>query len=96
MQDLKGIYIDDIIEEESEIIDLKDNHLPKGLTPLEYFFDSNDIPRKPKKQPLKVDIEDSNIGIEENPKMIILSKTLPPDQKLKYVELFNEFQDVFS
>lgn len=48
MQDFKEIEIDVIIEEESEVIDLKDNHLPKGLTPLEYFFDSNDIPRKPK------------------------------------------------
>lgn len=28
--------------------------------------------------------------------MIKLSKTLPPDQKLKYVEQFKEFQDVFA
>lgn len=28
--------------------------------------------------------------------MIKLSKTLPPDQKLKYVELIKEFQDVFA
>ena len=28
--------------------------------------------------------------------MIKLSKTLHPDQKLKYVELFKEFQDVFA
>lgn len=28
--------------------------------------------------------------------MIKLSKTLPPDQKLKYVELFKEFQDIFT
>eukprot|EP00253_Pinus_taeda_P020477 PITA_20477 len=96
MQDLKGIDIDEIIKEETEIIDLKDNHLPKGLTPLEYFFDSNDIPRKPKMQPLKADIEDYNIGTEENTKKINLSKTLPPDQKLKYAERFKEFQDVFA
>jgi len=47
-------------------------------------------------QPLNADIEDCNIGTEENPKMIKLSKTLPPDQKLKYVELFKEFQDAFA
>ena len=62
MQDLKEIDIDEIIEGESEVIDLKGNHLPKGLTPLEDFFDSNDIPKKPKMQPLKADIEDCNIG----------------------------------
>ena len=47
-------------------------------------------------EPLKADIEDYNIGTEENPKMVKLSKTLPPDKKLKYVELIKEFQDVFA
>ena len=28
--------------------------------------------------------------------MIKLSKSLPPDQKLKYVELMREFQDAFA
>ena len=62
----------------------------------EDIFDSNDIPKKPKMEPLKVDIEEYNLGTEENPKMIKLSKSLPPDQKLKYVELVREFQDVFA
>ena len=47
-------------------------------------------------QPLNAEIEDCNIGTTENPKMIKLSKALPPDQKLKYIELFKEFQDVFA
>jgi len=47
-------------------------------------------------QPLNANIEDGNIGAQQNPKMIKLSQTLPPDQKLKYVELFKEFQDVFA
>ena len=96
LQDLKEVNIDETIGGESEVIDLKDNFLPTGLTPLEDFFDSNDIPKKPKMQPLNSDIEDCNIGTKENPKMIKLSKTLPPNQKLKYVELFKEFQDVFA
>ena len=41
-------------------------------------------------------IEEHNIGTAENPKMIKLSKNLPPDQKLKYIDLFKEFQDVFA
>jgi len=88
--------LDEIIEEETEVINLKDNHLPKGLTPLEDLFDSNDIPKKPKMEPLKADIEEYNLGTEDNPKMIKLSKSLPPDQKLKYVELMREFQDVLA
>jgi len=88
LQELKEIDFDETIRVEYEVIDLKDNFLPIGLTPLEDIFDSNDIPRKPKMQPLNADIEDCNIGTEQNPKMIKLSKTLPPDQKLKYIELF--------
>ena len=48
VQELKQIELDEIIEDEIEVINLKDNHLPKGLTPLEDLFDSNDIPKKPK------------------------------------------------
>ena len=47
LQELKEIDIDEIIEGEYEVINLKDNHLPKGLTPLEDLFDFNDIPKKP-------------------------------------------------
>lgn len=88
--------LDEIIEEETKVIKLKDNHLPKGLTPLEDLFYSNDIPKKPKMEPLKADIEEYSLGTEDNPKMIKLSKSLPLDQKLKYVELMREFQDVFA
>ena len=60
------------------------------------MFDPNDIPKKPKMEPLKVDIEEYNLGTRDNPKWIKLSKSLPPDRKLKYVELMREFQDVFT
>ena len=96
VQELKQMNFDESVEEESEIIDLKDNFLPTGLTPFEDIFNSNDIHRKPKMQPLNAEIEDSNIGTAENPKMIKLSKTFPPDQKPKYIDLFKEFQDVFA
>jgi len=96
LQDLKQMDHDKIAEEESEVIELKDNFLPTGLPPLEDIFDSNDIPRKPKMQPLNAEIEDCNIGTEQNPKMVKLSKALTTNQKLKYIELFKEFQDVFA
>ena len=35
IQDLKEIDIDEVIGGEYEVIDLKDNFLPTGLTPLE-------------------------------------------------------------
>ena len=96
MQELKQMHLDEIAEAEAEVIDLKENFLPAGLTPLEDIFDSNDVPKKPKMQPLNAVVEDCNIGTAEKPKMIKLSKSLPPDQKPKYVDLFKEFQDVFA
>ena len=96
IQELKQMNFDEIAEAEAEVIELKDNFFPTGLTPLEDIFDSNDIPRKPKMQPLNAAIEYCNIGTISNPKMIKLSKTLPPDEKPKYVDLFKEFQDVFA
>jgi len=69
--------------------------LPKGLTPLEDLFDFNNIPKEPQMEPPE-DIEYYNIGTKENPKMVKLSKSLPPDQKLKYVELIKKIQDVFA
>jgi len=96
LQELKKMNLDEMVEGESEVIELKDKFLPTGLTPLEDIFDSNDVPRKPKMQSLNPEIEDCNIGTTENPKMIKLSKSLPPEQKLKYIELFKEFQDVFA
>lgn len=38
-------------------------------------------------EPLKADIEEYNLGTQDGPKIVKLSKYLPPDQKLKYVEL---------
>lgn len=96
IQELKQMNLDEIAEAEAKVIELKDNFLPMGLTPLEDIFDANDIPRKPKMQPLNATIEDFNIGTAEKPKMIKMSKSLPIDQKKKYVDMFKEFQDVFA
>ena len=77
-------------------MNLKDKTFPKGLAPLEDLFDSNDVAIKPKMEPLRSDIEECNIGTKENPKLIKISKTLPPTEKLKYINLFKEFQDIFT
>jgi len=87
--------IDEIINEETEVINIKDNFLQKGLTPLEDLFGSNDVPRKPKMEPLRFDIEECNICTDENPKLIKFSKSLPLTEKMKYIELLKEFRDVF-
>ena len=70
--------------------------MPKGLAPLEELFDFNDVAKKPKLVPIETEVEECNIGSELKPMMIKLSKTLPAHIKLKYIELFKEFSDVFA
>eukprot|EP00253_Pinus_taeda_P027131 PITA_27131 len=96
VENLEQVEIDEIINEDSEVINLKDNFFPKGLTALEDLFDSNDVPRKPKMEPLKSVMEECNIGTDENPKLIKLSKSLPPTERVKYIEFLKEFQDTFA
>ena len=43
LQELKQLDLDEMAEGEFEVIQLKDNFLPTGLTPLEDIFDSNDM-----------------------------------------------------
>ena len=93
---LEKVDIEEIIEEEIDMLDLKDNFLPKGLTPLEDLFYSNDVPKKPKMEPVRSHIEECNIGIELKPKMIKLYKSLPPWEKEQYINILNEYQDVFA
>ena len=66
------------------------------MAPLEELFDSNNVAKKPKLEPVETEVEECNIGSELKPMMIKLSKTLPAHIKLKYIELFKEFFDVFS
>jgi hypothetical protein len=75
---------------------LKNNALPRGLVPLEDLFDFNDVDKKPKIEASGKEVEDCNIGTEENPKMIKLSKSLRPEKKRKYIELFKEYIYVFT
>ena len=81
IDNLEKVEIDEIIGDEFDILNLRDNFLSKGLTPLEDLFDSNDVARKPKMEPLRSDIEECNIGTELKPKMINLSKSLPQEGK---------------
>ena len=79
-----------------EVLQLKDNIIPKGLIPLEELFDQDDVARKPSLLPTEKGVGDVNIGSVENPRMVKLSKELPPQVKEKYINLLASFADVFS
>jgi hypothetical protein len=80
----------------NEIIQLKNNCIPKGLVPLENLFDNNDVAKNPKVTPNESEAEDCNIGTENEPKFIKLSKSLTPKTKERYLKLMKEFSDVFA
>jgi hypothetical protein len=64
--------------------------------PLEKLFDENDVAKNPKITASEEDVEDCNIGTEEKPKMVKLSKTLSPEVKQDYIKLMKYFPDVFA
>jgi len=53
IDNLEKVEIEEIMNDDPEIINLKNNFFPKGLVPLEDLFDSNDVARKPKMEPLR-------------------------------------------
>ena len=79
-----------------DIVQLKRKIIPKGMVPLEKLFDNNDVAKSPKITVNEGDVEDCNIGTQEDPKIINMSKTLSPEVKEKYIKLMKEFPDVFS
>jgi hypothetical protein len=60
------------------IFQLKNNVIPKVLVSLENLFDNNNVARNPKVTQNDEEIEDCNIGTQENPKIINFSKTISP------------------
>ena len=79
-----------------DIVKLKNNIIPKGLVPLENLFDENDVARNLKITTNDKNVEDFNIGTQENPRIIKLSKSLSSKIKQNYIKLMKEFLDVFA
>ena len=75
---------------------LKSNVIPRGLVPLERLFDQNDVAKGPKLNPDGDEVEEVNIGSATKPKIIRLSKKLPPEARQRYIDLMKEYVDVFA
>jgi hypothetical protein len=69
------------------IVELKTNHIPKGLVPLERLFDNNDVSRKVAIKSQEHEVVDCNIGTTADPKIVKISKALPDEQRDRYVIL---------
>ena len=64
-----------------DIIQLKNNTLPKELVPFEEIFDNNDVVKSPKVAARDDEVEECNIGTEKDPRVIKLSKNLTKESK---------------
>lgn len=74
-----------------EILQLKNNTIPRGLVPLEWLFYSNDVSKNPKVTPNEAKVEDCNIGMEQEPKIIKLSTSLSSENRENYIKLMKYF-----
>jgi hypothetical protein len=66
---------------EQRVIQMKTHFMSKGLVPLERLFNANDVPLNPSMNPRLSEVNGCNLGIEENPKLVNISKTLSPKEK---------------
>ena len=60
------------------------------------MFEKNDVPINPNKLTPETRVEDINVGIEEDPKIIKLSKGVLEGHRERYVQLFYSYKDVFA
>ena len=58
----------------SEVLQLKNNSIPKGIIPLEKIFDQNDVFKSPRIQADDEEVESCNLRTLAMPRMIKLSK----------------------
>jgi len=82
--------------ENHRMLMLKNNQIPRGLIALEIFFDHNDIHLKSTLLPQPEEVEYCNVGTNEDPKIVKISKYLLTQMKSKYVEFLRKYKDVFS
>jgi hypothetical protein len=71
-------------------VELKTNHIPRGLVPLERLFDSNDVSREASMKNQEEEITNCNIGTTKNPNIIKLSKELVAEQRDRYIILIKK------
>lgn len=90
----KKSYKDTLVGQ--KIIELKTNHIPKQLVPLEKLLDNNDVYLKSEKKVDKDSFVDCNIGIEVDPKLVKISRALSEEERKRYVQLLDDFFDIFT
>ena len=79
-----------------EIIQLKNNCIPKGLVPLDKLFENNDVANNPGVEPSREDVEDINVVTKQEPRLVKISSKLSAEAKEKYLNLLKQYSNVFA
>jgi hypothetical protein len=77
-----------------DIVQLPNNHIPRGLVPLERIFDRNDVSVKGEVSEEDDGTIQCNIGTESEPKYVKLSRSLTEEHRSEYIGILREFADV--
>ena len=75
---------------------MKDNIFPKGLVPPERLTNPNDVAVDSGKISQDEHIQDHNIGIQEEPRLVKLFSGVSPHYQERYIKLFKDYVDVFA
>lgn len=63
---------------------------------MEKLFENNDVAKNPGVKSSYEDVEDSNVGIGDEPRVINLSTKLSAETREKYVNLLKQYSKVFA
>jgi hypothetical protein len=78
------------------IVELKTNHMSRGLLPLDKLFDSNDVSKKFSMKNQEQEVMECNIGTTANPKVVKISKALSEEKRHRYVILMKTNYNMFE
>ena len=79
-----------------EILQLKNNKVPKGLVVLESAFDNQDRIISNAKGDKPQELEEINLGTTDSPKKVYIGKNLNPDIRRSLINLLRRFRHVFA
>ena len=78
-----------------KVLQLKGNVIPRGMVPLERLFDKKDVPIWPSKVVEENQVNDQNLSMAVDPKLVKLSNKVPKEYKEQYQKLFQIYKEVF-
>lgn len=78
------------------MVQLRSNKIPRGLEPLEFFFDDFDTFKGSKVPDMDEQVIEVNVGFKESPRAVKIGLVCTPLERKEIKELVREYIDVFA